>query len=145
MQQRWWWVGGAVVVGLVVLCWFWFGQLPQTVLTINQHQFTVEVARSDAQLQKGLSGRAHLAANEGMLFVFETDDTWAMWMKDMRMPLDILWLDAQKQVVHIEASVQPGSYPHRYTPPTLARYVLELPAGTTAAKNISVGSVAAFE
>ena len=44
---------------------------------------------------QGLSGRPNLAAGTGMLFVFEQAGSYAFWMKDMRFPLDMVWIDAQ--------------------------------------------------
>lgn len=79
-----------------------------------------------------------------MLFVFLADETWPIWMKDMSIPLDIIWLNSDKQVVYIAKNVQPDSYPTKFTPDTPARFVLEVVAGTTDAQNIVEGTVATF-
>src|SRR5574341_1002590 len=65
------------------------------------------VANTDAKRQKGLSGRESLGDNQGMLFVFEKPDTQpSFWMKDMKIAIDILWID-NDQIVQIDKNVQP--------------------------------------
>jgi uncharacterized membrane protein (UPF0127 family) len=66
-----------------------------------------------------------------MWFIFPEDKVWKIWMKDMKMPIDIVWLDRDKKVVHIEENVEPDTEPHDvYQPPVPARYVLEMSAGS---------------
>jgi uncharacterized membrane protein (UPF0127 family) len=105
----------------------------------------VEVANTEQERQKGLSAATSLAKNHGMLFVFSHDSQWAMWMKDMKMPIDIVWLNAYKKVVHVEAHVDPASYPAYFAPPESARYVLELASGGAAEAGILPGVVAQFD
>lgn len=92
----------------------------------------VEVADTEASRERGLSGHAPLNDSEGMLFVFDTDARWGIWMKDMSFPLDIVWADAGGRIVHIERDVSPDTYPRIFAPPVPARYVVELPAGSVA-------------
>jgi uncharacterized membrane protein (UPF0127 family) len=61
-------------------------------------------------------------------------------MKDMRVPLDIIWLSDTGDIVHIERSVSPDSYPRVFYPGTPARYVLEMRAGQAALRKWEVGS-----
>ena len=81
-----------------------------------------------------------LTEGEGMLFVFETDDLHSFWMRDMLFSIDILWIAMDGTVVHIEPSVSPDSFPQTFTPPTPARYVLEVPAGFATEHGIEVGT-----
>lgn len=143
MKRLWWVVAGVSLLLAAGLAW-WFMQ-PRAALTIQNQQFIIEVAKSTEELQTGLSGRTSLAPNHGMLFVFDKDDTWGIWMKDMRIPLDIVWLNAEKRVVHIEANVQPDNYPAIFTPDQPARYVLEVNAGTVEGYGIGLGDVASFD
>ena len=91
----------------------------------------VEIAQTPEQQRIGLSHRTKLAEGHGMLFIFNTDDTHSIWMKDMHFPIDIIWIDNTMKVIHIEQNIAPDTYPHSFTPPTPARYVLEVPAGYT--------------
>jgi uncharacterized membrane protein (UPF0127 family) len=101
--------------------------------------FSIEIARSQESHVKGLSGRTSLAEGTGMLFWFTRDANYPFWMPDMHFAIDILWIDKDWQVVHIEEGVSPESYPATFTSPTLARYVLELPAGTVERIGAKIG------
>lgn len=67
-------------------------------ITINGHQFRVEIADTDEKRTRGLSGRDKLEQNEGMLFVFPSPGFYRFWMKDMKFPLDFIWIDNDKIV-----------------------------------------------
>jgi len=99
------------------------------------------VASYDAQV-KGLSGTDRLADNAGMLFWYDETAERCFWMKDMRYSLDIIWLDAQKKVVHVEPELAPNTYPNTYC--AQARYVIELNAGQAAGSGITKGQVLSF-
>ncbi len=104
-------------------------------LTVENVEFEVEIAQSPAARAKGLGGRTDLCPQCGMLFIFEADGNHAFWMKDTLIPLDIIWLDKDWQVVDFIAFAQPqAGRPNEklpvYRPKTPARYVLELPGGT---------------
>lgn len=107
--------------------------------------FQTAVMKTEAEREQGLSGYDALADNQAMLFVFPHDDTWGIWMKDMNFPIDIVWLDATKTVVHTKQNAAPDSYPEIYTPDKKARYVIELAAGTIKDKNIRSGMNAKFD
>lgn len=114
--------------------------------TIAGSSYDMRVVSSGPLREKGLSGTTKLEKNEGMLFVFEKDDTWGIWMKDMLIPIDIIWLDNQKKVVYMVKNADPSSYPHTtYRPVRQARYVAELQAGTIERRNIQIGDQAAFD
>lgn len=113
---------------------------------LGQTVFKTDVADTDAERKQGLSGVDTLAASEGMLFVFPSNDTWSIWMKGMNLPIDIVWLDEDKRVVHTEKNVQPDSPPHAtYRPSVPARYVVELSAGSVKKYKIKVNDVAVFQ
>ena len=99
----------------------------------------VAVADSIEERARGLSGRAGLAPDEGMLFVFPEDGKYSFWMKDMRFPIDILWLSSDGVIVRLVPSVSPDTYPQSFSSERVARYVLELPAGYSEAHDIHVG------
>lgn len=92
---------------------------------------TAELAITDDARQQGLMYRDRMAENQGMLFVFEGEDIHAFWMKNMKFAIDILWLDSQKRIVHLESAVPPCAADPcpSYVPKAAARYVLELTSG----------------
>ena len=101
----------------------------QTEIKIGDATVTADIAETHAQRVQGLSGRVSLEEDEGMFFIFEKDDSHGIWMKDMLMSIDIIWIDKDFIVVHFEKNVSPDTYPKSFTSPVDARYVLEVPAG----------------
>ena len=116
-----------------------------TTVDIGKGTFRAEVADTDETRARGLGGRQELGKSEGMLFVTEKDGDIPIWMKDMRIPIDIVWLDAKKKVVHVKRDAWPDNEPHEvYHTPVPARYVLELPAGSAKEHSIKPGVTARF-
>ena len=113
-------------------------------LQIAGQTLRVQVAETQAQLTQGLSGTDQLLEGHGMLFAFTTSRTWQFWMKDMRYPLDIIWLDEHKQVLYIAQNLAPNTYPKLFGPDKPARYVLEVPAGYAQRYQITTSSFASF-
>ena len=99
------------------------------------------VATTTAAMEKGLGRRDSLPADEGMLFVFPKPDRYGFWMKDMRFPIDIIWLDAQGHVITVAGSVATSSYPGVFYPSAPATYVLETNAGFAASHNIATSTL----
>ncbi|UCC38482.1 MAG: DUF192 domain-containing protein [Candidatus Aminicenantes bacterium] len=98
----------------------------------NGTSITAELAITDEERQRGLMFRDALLPDQGMLLVFEEEDIYYIWMKNMKFSIDILWLDREKRIVHVEKLVPPckkdpcPSY-HSKIP---SMYVLELKAGS---------------
>jgi uncharacterized membrane protein (UPF0127 family) len=100
-----------------------------------------EIADTPERTARGYMYRERVGENEGMVFVFPTPGFHPFWMKNTLVPLDILWMDAEFQVVHIERSVPPCEADPcpAYGPLRVARYVLEVRGGTAAAEGLAVG------
>lgn len=111
---------------------------------LGNTRYTLEVADTDFLRERGLSYRTSLAPQTGMLFIFDTPRISKFWMKDMNFPIDIIWLDADKKVVHIEHSVSPSTYPQSFGPETPTQYVIEIPAGEAQNIGLSKGDIAGF-
>lgn len=104
--------------------------------TVNQ--FTVEVAETDRQRAKGLMFRETMAADHGMLFIFEGEGERYFWMKNTPLPLDIIYISRAGAIVSIAADTTP--YSEKVIPSNgAAKYVLELNAGTAQKLGISAG------
>lgn len=104
----------------------------------------VQEAQTTAQQQLGLSGRAALAPNEGMLFVYKSPQVLGFWMKEMRFPIDILWLTKRCRIIYVAANVPPcpanlAQCPV-IQPEQQAQYVLEVPANFAAQHQVDVGN-----
>lgn len=109
-------------------------------LSIDGTPIRIAIADTDAERIRGLSGQITLPPNQGMLFIFESDDYYAIWMKDMNFPLDIYWLNTEGVVVDMRTNVAPETYPDVFRSKRPARYVLEMPAGFSEQYNIGIGS-----
>ena len=92
---------------------------------------TAELAVSDEQRARGLMFREKINEDQAMLFIFEEEDIHSFWMKNMRFAIDILWLDAQRRIVHIESRVPPcpKEPSPSYIPSAAAAIVLAVEAG----------------
>jgi uncharacterized membrane protein (UPF0127 family) len=103
----------------------------------------VEVAKTPDEQAKGLMGREDLPDEEGMLFVYKTDVTPSFWMKNMKIPLDILFIGSDYKIKHIASEVPPCETSDdnciRYPSPAPIRYVLELKSGFTEKHDVQVG------
>ncbi len=135
-----------VLVGGTAFYVLWPQLQMHTTVRIGDGVFLARVARTDETREKGLSGTSGLRDNQAMLFIYDTDGKRPIWMKDMKYPIDIVWLDADKKVVYIVKNAPPESYPYeQFTPKQDARYVLEFPAGTVSKKSIVIGKETVFD
>ncbi len=114
------------------------------IISIDNHQFDVEIAYSAAAKAKGLGGRPCILPNEGMLFDFGKDGHYAIWMKDMNFPIDVIWIDSSHRIAAIDIDFKPSTYNKQHPEKSQksvnqlpARYVLEVKANT--AKDLRLG------
>lgn len=118
-------------------------------VSVGSSTFAVDVADTAALRSQGLSGRSGLAAGEGMWFVFQIPAVAPFWMKDMKFPIDIIWIRNGAVTGFVKnASPQPGKTIFTlplYFPPGLVDRVLEVPAGTVAQDGIKVGDAVVFK
>lgn len=104
------------------------------------------VADTEAERVQGLSGVERLDPNGGLLMKFDSDGQWGIWMKDMKVSIDIIWLDSNKKVVYIVKNASPAlSTDKVFTPNSPARYVIELPAGSVDKAAINQTTIGIFD
>lgn len=142
-------IGLVILVVIVGVILFFFGNIhtipflhtSQTV-TIDNHTFLVTTATTDQQKEIGLSGRASLPQNEGMYFTFTTPDYYTFWMKGMRFPLDIIFIDSNTIVtIFKNVPVGKGNFLPTYKPQQVANAVLEINAGLSDKYGFKVGDM----
>ena len=80
-----------------------------------------------------------MEATQGMLFIFDQPDKQCMWMKDMYISLDMIWLDADKRITKIEYGVSPETYPKSFCGGSQDKYVIELLENVANKANLRVG------
>jgi uncharacterized membrane protein (UPF0127 family) len=109
---------------------------PTSTVTFFSHRdegttIHVEVAATEAERAKGLMNRSFLPVDQGMLFIFQREDVRSFWMWNTLIPLDMIFVSADKKIVYIRDNVQPcltndcPSYSSMYP----AKYVVEVNGG----------------
>lgn len=136
----------AVLVGLITSYAFATFR-PVTEVHVGQAGvYRLWTATTDAELYQGLSGIEQLPPAGGLLMDFKTPGLHGIVMRDMKVPLDIVWLDDEKVVIYIVKNASPELGESKvFTPKRPARYVLELPAGSVQRDAIKLGSIVYFD
>lgn len=105
-----------------------------------------EIADSQDKKQLGLMNRENLSDDQGMLFLFDKQDLYHFWMKDMKFPLDIIWISHDKTIVDINTDVLPCKEQscESFSSRTNVQYVLEVKAGFAAQNQLKIGDHVRF-
>jgi hypothetical protein len=119
------------------------GALPTAIVNIGSREIIAELAMTNAAREQGLSDRASLAEDHGMLFLFDQSDAHTFWMHGMQFPLDIIFL-RDDVVVDIHANVPhpaiSNGIPTILKSKTEADQVLEINAGKAKEWGIEEGT-----
>ncbi len=115
-------------------------------LRIGKEQFVVEIADTTEKQLLGLMYRKVVPDNYGMLFVYEDEDRRGFWMKNTKVHLDMIHLDANKQVVDMFINVPPCKREpcQTYISERAAQYVLELRGNRATELNLKIGDPVFF-
>jgi len=154
MNRFFWIILITIIIVASISGYFIYQKQKLDIVTINGKDIKVELALTQSQREKGLSGRNYLDKNSGMLFVFPQAGNHSFWMKDTLIPLDIIWLapslgsrarlesevEGMYRIVDM-TTLQPQTFNNipQYTPKSPAEYVLEVNAGFAAENNIKLG------
>ncbi|MDD5738469.1 MAG: DUF192 domain-containing protein [Candidatus Pacebacteria bacterium] len=144
--------GAIILLAIIIFMGFWFkkNKMEITKICFGQNCFIAEIAKTQAQREKGLMFRENLASDGAMLFVFEKPGIYNFWMKNCLVPLDIIWLDENYKVVAIKDNCQPCqegeqclSIGPSFTNASAGevKYVLEINAGLASKIGLSENSV----
>lgn len=115
-----------------------------TAVKINQTIINVEIANSNDEKAKGLSGRDSLDPSAGMLFIYDKKDRYSFWMKGMKIPIDFIWIE-DKTVVDIFENAsppEPGQAEESfkiYQPSKPVDKILEVNTGFISQHGIKIG------
>ncbi len=107
-------------------------------------EMVIEYAMTSEERERGLGDREEISENFGMLFIFEEDDRYGFWMKEMQIPIDIFWLDEEMRVVSSAHKVSPDTYPTSFYPVVSARYALETASGFAERHAVATGTKLMF-
>ena len=111
--------------------------LPTVPMKIGSKTFTLEIANDAAEREKGLMRRDAMPADHGMIFVFPGEERLGFYMKNTRIPLDIIFLNANGVIVSIK-QMRPYDVSTTYTD-SPAKWAIELNQGQAAAAGLNVG------
>lgn len=113
--------------------------LPTTTLTVRGQRMIVEIAATPMQREIGLMNRFSLQPDHGMLFVFESAQPLAFWMKNTYIPLSVAFVDANGRILNIEAMAPQDLATHWSRGPAL--YAIEMRQGWFLDHGIGPGDV----
>jgi uncharacterized membrane protein (UPF0127 family) len=100
----------------------------------------IEIAETSEEITTGLMNRVSLPEDCGMLFIFDEKRTYQIWMKNMLISLDVIWLDDKGTIVHIDKNLVPcDRYCQYFGPESYAKFALEVNGGYSDRHNINVG------
>lgn len=146
-------IGGAFMVfGVLALVSFAFLTIalpkmvnPTTELKLGNGVFKAKMATNDADREKGLAGVTSMPSDEALIMVYSYEFRWKIWMKDMKIPIDIIWLNKDKKVIYIVKNAVPKDSTLRtFEPKELAKYVIEMSSGAVGDNSIDIGQTAEF-
>jgi uncharacterized protein len=108
-----------------------------------------EVMTDPVDMNRGMMFRDSLAPDRGMLFIHGSPNRYSYWMYQVKIPLDIIWMDQNRRVAEISADTPPCTSKSARNCPNyggheVALYVLELGGGQAAKHGVQVGSYINF-
>ena len=133
------------ILFILVLLWISVAHsqsLPKIPLYIHREEIWAEVAKTPEERNRGLMGRKHLGKDEGMFFIFETEDYHGFWMKDTVIPLSIAFIDKDGRIVSI-TDMRPQTLAS-HLPPVAVLYALEMSKGWFSSHGIRTGDIVRF-
>jgi uncharacterized protein len=140
----------ACVLSVIVLCGGAIAPLAAAqVIPIrlpSGRQLSAELMLTDEERALGLMFRKELPQDRALLFVFDQPAFESFWMKNCRFPIDMVWLDSERRVVHVAESVPPCKRDPcpSYRPLRRALYVVEMNAGQARRERVRIGAAIEF-
>jgi len=159
LKDNWRIVAALAVILVLIGFFFWRNATHPTIVTadcstpyrydstvkVNSHTIKTEDATTKASRAIGLGNRACIGQDVGMLFIFRIPGHYQFWMKDMRFPIDIVWISPQHKAVDVLRDVKPSTYPYSFANKgQTAQYVLELASNRTSTLGINPGTLINF-
>lgn len=140
-----------LLLSLVFIFFVFYNVLKKAKITpvsFPQHNLNIqaEVAKNAYQLTKGLMFRKSLDEDKGMLFIFPNEAVRSFWMKNTKIPLDIIFISKDKKIMDIKENFLPcqQTFCPSYKSSSPAKYVLEINAGLAQKNKIQIGEDISF-
>lgn len=120
------------------------GEYEKKEIKIGGINIFADISDDDCKRELGLSGRSGLSSNEAMFFIFEKVGKYGFWMKDMKFPIDIIWITEDFSISGVVGNFSPEDYPKVLGSDYVAKYVLEIPTGFAEKNNVKLGDKIEF-
>jgi uncharacterized membrane protein (UPF0127 family) len=135
-----------IVICLVIIIGFGYGETKMISLYIGKIKFTVEIADTVEKQLRGLMFRKSIPDDFGMLFVHQEEDSRGIWMKNTLVHLDIIYLNKDKEVVDMYINVPPCKKDpcQTYISKVPAQYVLEIRGNLSKELDLKLGDTIVF-
>lgn len=134
-------------VFLIFTFFYYWRHPPNAKVVIRDHIFTVDVAVTTLEKERGLSYRRSMSEDHGMLFVYDHPEQYQFWMKGMKFPLDFIWIRG-KTIVDISQHVLPpvgNEQPQVVVPKVSVDKILEINEGIVQKYGIHIGDSVTFQ
>ena len=134
-----------IILALATALIFYLQKNKQPEICLKSNCYFVEIARTQTERERGLMDRNNLGKNEGMLFINEKEGIYPFWMKNVLIPLDIIWFNKSKEVVFMAIGAEPCKDECQLIyPDQNAQYILEVNSGEINRMNLQLGNKAEF-
>jgi hypothetical protein len=135
-----------LILIIIIILLFRKPSSKSTNVKIGDTTVKAEIADTFITRMKGLMFRKNMPENEGMLFIFDKEDYYSFWMMNMSMPIDMIWINSEKEVVDITKNAQPCRIScQSYQPKEKILYVLEVNANFTDRHEVKINSKVEFD
>ena len=136
-------IGFGIILIFVGISLIYNQENPQ--VCFEKNCFSVELAETNEEKTKGLMFVENLDDNRGMLFVYDEEGEHSFWMKNTLIPLDIIWINSENEVVYIAHNTEPCSETcEPINPGSNAKYVLEINGGKAVEIELGIGGKIEF-
>ena len=136
----------SVFIAIIILSMFFSKKDDFVNVKVGNASFKAEIADNFIERAKGLMFRKDMPQENGMFFVFPSENYYGFWMMNTSIPLDIIWIGSNKTIVHIEKNAQPCLLNcTTYKPDEKAMYVLEINGNLAKKYDIKVGDKVSFK
>lgn len=131
---------------VVVLAIIFYQNFTTPTVKINGHEFQLVIAKTEQEKQIGLSKTNTLPQNKAMVFEFDKEGIYPFWMKDMKFPIDIIFIRGNKIVTIYKNVAKPNDSQNLqiYSPTETSNKVIETNAGLSGKYNFKVGDMVEF-
>lgn len=143
-----WLLIGLLLVAVALTAYYivWPRLQPHTTLRVGDGVFTARVYMPGTIQQADMATQPQLRNDKAIVYVYDQDGLWTIDVQERDAQFDILWLDAQKKIVHIVKNASFESLPGTtFRPSAKARYMIELRGGTVDDRAIKIDSTAYFD